>query len=45
MDRLKDYLEENYEVLLDLETRVVNKLKGIETPIEGVEIVNTEENE
>jgi len=42
MDRLKDYLEENYEVLLDLETRVVNKLKGIETPVEEVEVVNEE---
>lgn len=47
IDRLKDYLEENYEVLLDLENKVINKLKGIEIPEEIVEenneLVNTEE--
>ena len=40
MDRVKDYLEENYEELLKLETKILNKLNGIETPEEHVELVN-----
>jgi recombination protein RecA len=37
MDRVKDYLEENYEELLELETKIINKLNGIE---EQVELIN-----
>jgi recombination protein RecA len=36
MDKMKDYLEENYEELLDLEQRVINKLNGVE--VEEIEV-------
>lgn len=35
MDKMKDFLEENYEELLELETLVMNKINGVEE--EGLE--------
>jgi len=48
MDKLKDYLEENYEELLELENKILNKLNNIkpieeikeETILETTEITN-----
>jgi recombination protein RecA len=37
MDTVKNYLEENYEELLILETKIINKLNGIE---EHVKLIN-----
>lgn len=33
MDKVKDYLEENYEILLELEQKILNKLNGVEEVI------------
>lgn len=44
MDRVKTYLEENFEILLELETKILNKLNGIEI-IEEELTIETEENE
>lgn len=45
MDRVKTYLEENFEILLELETKILNKLNGIEIIEEEELIIETEENE
>ena len=45
MDRVKDYLEENYEELLKLETKILNKLNGIEITEEEELTIETEETE
>lgn len=41
MDKMKDYLEENFEELLELETKVINKLKGIEEEVEEEDVPQT----
>ena len=41
MDKMKDHLEENFEELLALEQRVVNRLNNVE--VEEIEVVEAEQ--
>jgi recombination protein RecA len=43
MDKMKDYLEENFEELLELEAKVINKLKGAEEEEEEDDVAPTPE--
>jgi len=45
MDKMKDYLEENFEELLELEAKVINKLKGVveEEEVEEDDVTPTSE--
>lgn len=45
MDKVKTYLEENFEILLELETKILNKLNGIEIIEEEKLTIKAEENE
>jgi len=41
MDKMKDHLEENYEELLALEQRVINRLNNLE--VEEIDVVEAEQ--
>jgi recombination protein RecA len=43
IEKMKDYLEENFEELLELEAKVINKLKGVEEEEEEEEVAPTPE--
>jgi hypothetical protein len=45
MDRVKTYLEENFEILLELETKILNKLNRTEVIEEEELTIKKEENE
>jgi recombination protein RecA len=39
-DKLKDFLEENSDILLEIESKVIKALNNVETPEEHVEVIN-----